>query len=84
MVLQRVFRGYFKQDLLSSSGRVNSRSGLVWSRSCSVYIELKSNSLELDSEVGQLFFPFMIVLNHEHNLNGTGLDPIDCNSRLQF
>ena len=46
------FRGDFKQDmegdLLSSSGQVRSRSGLVqvWFSS-----QLKFNSLELDSEV---------------------------------
>ena len=47
------FRGNFKQelegDLLSSSGQLRSRSGLVqvW-----FSIELKFNSFELDSEVG--------------------------------
>ena len=49
------FRGDFKQDLegdlLSSSGQLLSRSGLVqvW-----FSIELKINSFELDSEVGRL------------------------------
>ena len=49
------FRGDFKQDLegdlLSSSGQLRSRSGLVqvW-----FSIELKFNSFELDSEVGRL------------------------------
>ena len=48
-------RGDFKQDLegdlLSSSGQLRSRSGLVqvW-----FSIELKFNSFELDSEVGRL------------------------------
>ena len=47
------FRGDFKQDkegdLLSSSGQVRSRSGLVqvW-----VSFQPKFNSFELDSEVG--------------------------------
>ena len=47
------FRGDFKQDmegyLLSSSGQVGSRSGLVqvW-----FSLQLKFNSFELDSEVG--------------------------------
>ena len=43
--------GDFKQDLLSSSGQLRSRSGLVqvW-----FSIELKFNSFELDSEVGRL------------------------------
>ena len=49
------FRGEFKQDLvgdlLSSSGQLRLRLGLVqvW-----FGIELKFNSFELDSEVGQL------------------------------
>ena len=49
------FRGDFKQDLegdlLSSSGQLRSRSGLVqvW-----FSIELKLNFFELDSEVGRL------------------------------
>ena len=49
------FRGDFKQDmegdLLSSSGQVRSRSGLV-----QVWFSLqpKFNSFELDSEVGRL------------------------------
>ena len=49
------FRGDFKQDLeedlLSSSGQLRSRSGLVqvW-----FSIELKFNYFELDSEVGRL------------------------------
>ena len=49
------FRGDFKQDLegdlLSISGQLRSRSGLVqvW-----FSIELKFNSFELDSEVGRL------------------------------
>ena len=49
------FRGDFKQDmergLLSSSGQVRSRSGLVqvWFR-----LQPKFNSFELDSEVGRL------------------------------
>ena len=49
------FRGDFKQDmerdLLSSSGQVRSRSGLVkvW-----FSLQLKFNSFELDSEVGPL------------------------------
>ena len=45
--------GEFKQDiegdLLSSSGQVRSRSGLV-----QVSLQLKFNSFELDSEVGRL------------------------------
>ena len=51
------FRGDFKQnmegDLLSSSGQVRSRSGLVqaW-----FSLQPKFNSFELDSEVGQLVF----------------------------
>ena len=53
--LEGGFRGDFKQDLegdlLSSSGQLRSRSGLVqvW-----FSIELKFNSFELDSEVGRL------------------------------
>ena len=53
--LEGEFRGDFKQDLerdlLSSSGQLRSRSGLVqvW-----FSIELKFNSFELDSEVGRL------------------------------
>ena len=53
--LEGDFRGDFKQDLegdlLSSSGQLRSRSGLVqvW-----FSIELKFNSFELDSEVGRL------------------------------
>ena len=49
------FRGDFKQDLegelLSSSGQLRSRSGLVqvW-----FSLELKFNYLELDSDVGRL------------------------------
>ena len=52
------FRGDFKQDLegdlLSSSGQLLSRSGLVqvW-----FSIEFKVNSFELDSEVGRLVSP---------------------------
>ena len=52
--LEGDFRGDFKQDLegdlLSSSGQLRSRSGLVqvW-----FSIELKFNSFELDSEVGR-------------------------------
>ena len=44
-------RGDFKQDLLSCSGQVRSRSGLVqvW-----FSLQLKFNSFELDSEVGRL------------------------------
>ena len=59
--LEGDFRGDFKQDfkhdlegdLLSSSGQLRSRSGLVkvW-----FSIELKFNSFELDSEVGRLVF----------------------------
>ena len=55
--LEGEFRGDFKQDLegdlLSSSGQLRSRSGLVqvW-----FSIELKFNSFELDSEVGRLVF----------------------------
>mgnify|MGYP001376936922 CR=1 FL=1 len=59
------FRGDFKQDLkgdlLSSSGQLRSRSGLVqvW-----FSIELKFNSFELDSEVGRLVFStFYLFLN---------------------
>ena len=57
--LEGDFRGDFKQDLerdlLSSSGQLRSRSGLVqvWFN-----IELKFNSFELDSEVGRLVFFF--------------------------
>ena len=53
--LEGDFRGEFKQDLegdlLSSSGQLRSRSGLVqvW-----ISTELKFNSFELDSEVGRL------------------------------
>ena len=49
------FRGDFKQDLegdlMSNSGQVRSRSGLVqvW-----FSFQVKFNSLELDSEVGRL------------------------------
>ena len=56
--LEGDFRGDFKQDLegelLSSSGQLRSRSGLilVW-----FSIELKFNSFELDSEVGRLVNP---------------------------
>ena len=52
-------KGNFKQDmegdLLSSSGQVRSRSGLV-----QVWFSLQSKfySFELDSEVGRLVFPF--------------------------
>ena len=55
--LEGDFRGDFKQDLegdlLSSSGQLRSRSGLVqvW-----FSIELKFNSFELDSEVGRLVY----------------------------
>ena len=54
------FRGDFKQDiegdLLSSSGQVRSRSGLV-----QVWFSLqpKFYSFELDSEVGRLVFFFV-------------------------
>ena len=55
--LEGDFRGDFKQDmegdLLSSSGQLRSRSCLV--RVC-FSLKLKFNSLELDSEVGQLVF----------------------------
>ena len=53
--LEREFRGEFKQDLegdlLSSSGQLRSRSGLVkaW-----FSLELKFNFFEHDSEVGRL------------------------------
>ena len=53
--LEGEFRGDFKQDLegdlLSSSGQLRSRSGLVqvW-----FSLKLKFNSFELDSEVGRL------------------------------
>ena len=53
------FRGDFKQDskgdLLSSSGQVRSRTGLVqvW-----FSLQLKFNSFELDSEVGRLVLIF--------------------------
>ena len=62
------FRGDFKQDiegdLLSSSGQVRSRSGLVqvW-----FSLEPKFNSFELDSEVGRLvstLFPTRINIKH--------------------
>ena len=55
--LEGDFRGDFKQDLeedlLSSSGQLRFRSGLVqvWSS-----IQRKFNSFELDSEVGRLVF----------------------------
>ena len=55
--LEGDFRGDFKQDLegdlLSSSGQLRSRSGLVqvW-----FSIELKFDSFELDSEVGRLVY----------------------------
>ena len=69
------FRGDFKQDiegdLLSSSGQVRSRSGLV-----QVWFSLqpKFYSFELDSEVGRLVSVIMSVL-------GTGDDmDIQCNS----
>ena len=45
------FRGEYGRDLLSSSGQVRSRSGLVQVR---FSIELKFNYFELDSEVGRL------------------------------
>ena len=54
------FRGDFKQDLegdlLSISGQLRSRSGLVqvW-----FSIDLKFNSFELDSEVGRLVVLFV-------------------------
>ena len=54
------FRGDFKQDmegdLLSSSGQVRSRSGLV-----QVWFSLqpKFNSFELDSEVGRLVYMYI-------------------------
>ena len=63
--LEGDFRGDFKQDLegdlLSSSGQLRSRSGLVqvW-----FSIELKFNSFELDSEVGQLVQD-IVLGNHE-------------------
>ena len=56
------FRGDFKQDmegdLLSSSGQLRSRSGLVqvW-----FSLELKCNSFDLDSEVGQLVIPSIFL-----------------------
>mgnify|MGYP007060113225 CR=1 FL=1 len=60
--LEGDFRGDFKQDLegdlLSSSGQLRSRSGLVqvW-----FSIELKFNSFELDSEVGRLVYTYIII-----------------------
>ena len=51
--LEEDFRGDFKQDLegdlMSSSGQLLSRSGLVW-----FSIELKFNSFEHGSEIGRL------------------------------
>ena len=46
-----VFKGDLEGDLLSSSGQVRLRSGLVQVR---FSLQLKFNSFELDSEVGRL------------------------------
>ena len=67
--LEGDFRGDFKQDLegdlLSSSGQVRSRSGLV-----QVWFSLqpKFNSFELDSEVGRLVLTTLLV-----NANGQSM-----------
>ena len=59
------FRGDFKQDiegdLMSSSGQVRSRLGLVqvW-----FSLQLKFNSLELDSKVGRLV-AFLLNLTYQ-------------------
>ena len=61
--LEGDFRGDFKQDfegdLLSSSGQLRSRSGLVqvWFST-----ELKFHSFELDSEVGRLVVLLLHIL----------------------
>ena len=48
------FKQDLEGDLLSSIGQLRSKSGLVqvW-----FSLELKFNSFELDSEVGQLVYP---------------------------
>ena len=55
--LEGDFRGDLKQDLegdlLSSSGQLRSRSGLV-------QVWFKFNSFELDSEVGRFVFKMLI------------------------
>ena len=58
MVLQGVFKQDLEGDLLSCSGQVRSRSGLV-----QVWFSLqpKFNSFELDSEVGRLVITRLIV-----------------------
>ena len=78
------FRGDFKHDmegdLLSSSGKVRSRTGLVQVRSGLMHVwfrlQIKFNSLELDSEVGRLVWPkkgFFLGRRMAHEL---------CNQRL--
>ena len=63
------FRGDFKQDiegdLLSSSGQVKSRSGLVqvW-----FSLQLKFYSFELDSEVGRLVVFVVGEMKKQHSL----------------
>ena len=54
-LLRGVFKQDLKGDLLSSSGQLMYRSGLVqvWFN-LEVKLEVKFNSLELDSEVGRL------------------------------
>ena len=73
--LEGDFRGDFKQDLegdlLSSSGQLRSRSGLVqvW-----FSIELKFNSFELDSEVGRLvmhYFYFFVYIFQASSVRDT-------------
>ena len=63
------FRGDFKQDLLSNPGQVKSRSGLV--HVC-FSLQLKFNSLELDSQVGRLVY-------YVDNINElTQIDLVEC------
>ena len=61
------FRGDFKHDmegdLLSSSGQVRSRSGLVQVWLC---LQPKFNSFELDSEVGRLVLHIIVTLDNSH------------------
>ena len=67
------YRGDFKQNLegnlLSNSGQVKSRSGLV--HVC-FSLQLKFNSLELDSQVGRLVY-------YVDNINElTQIDLVEC------
>jgi len=72
------FRGDFKQDiegdLLSSSGQVRSRSGLV-----QVWFSLqpKFYSFELDSEVGRLVLScFECIIKKIFDCPNVGLNPV--------